>query len=182
MQLYKFIGSFVDKTRRFKNRCVATYQLSKFGLVGSSCTLDGPGDFSYSNIYLGDNVSIGVHSTFLSSDAKIHVGNKVMFGPNVTLISGDHRTDLVGKYMKDITIEEKLPVNDQDIIIEDDVWVGANSLILKGVKISTGCVIAAGSVVTKSTEPYCIYAGVPARKIKDRFSVDDLNKHLMMLK
>ena len=181
-QLFVLLGYLVDKSRRFRNRCLATYQLSKFEKVGSECTLDGPGDFSYSNISLGNNVSIGVHSTFLSSDAKIIVGNKVMFGPNVVLISGNHRTDLIGKYMIDVKIEDKLPENDQDIIIEDDVWIGANSLILKGVKISTGCVIAAGSVVTKSTEPYCIYAGVPAKKIKDRFSTDDLSTHLLMIK
>lgn len=54
------------------------------------------------------------------------------------------------------------------IIIEDDVWIGAGVKVLDGVTIAQGCVIGANSVVTKSTEPYGIYVGVPARKIKSR--------------
>ena len=54
----------------------------------------------------------------------------------------------------------------KDIIVEDDVWVGANSIILKGVTLKKGSVIAAGSVVTKSTTPFSLYAGNPAKFIK----------------
>ena len=53
-------------------------------------------------------------------------------------------------------------------MIEDDVWIGANCTILDGVRIAKGCIIGAGSVVSKSTEPFGIYAGVPARLIKKR--------------
>ncbi len=52
--------------------------------------------------------------------------------------------------------------------IGDDVWVGAGVRILDGVKIGSGCVIGTGSVVTKSTDPYGVYVGVPAKKINDR--------------
>ena len=54
----------------------------------------------------------------------------------------------------------------QEINIESDVWIGANSIILKGITIKKGSVIAAGSVLTKSTEPYCLYGGNPAKLIK----------------
>lgn len=54
-------------------------------------------------------------------------------------------------------------------IIGDDVWIGYGAIILSGVKISSGTVIAAGSLVTHDTESYCIYAGNPARKIRERF-------------
>lgn len=57
------------------------------------------------------------------------------------------------------------------VIINDDVWIVANVTILKGVKIGEGSVIAAGSVVTKDVEPYCIYGGVPAKKLKHRFKI-----------
>lgn len=56
----------------------------------------------------------------------------------------------------------------KSIIIEDDVWIGAVVKVLDGVTIAQGCVIGANSVVTKSTEPYGIYVGIPARKIKSR--------------
>ncbi|MCB2195276.1 MAG: hypothetical protein KQH79_05415 [Bacteroidetes bacterium] len=57
---------------------------------------------------------------------------------------------------------------DGDIIIEDDVWIGANSVVVAGVTIGKGSVIAAGSVVTKDVEPYSIYGGVPSKKIRSR--------------
>ena len=64
------------------------------------------------------------------------------------------------------------------IIIEDDVWVGLGSILLSGVKIGEGSIIAAGSVVTKDVESYSIYAGNPARKIKNRFdTIIELQEH-----
>ena len=67
--------------------------------------------------------------------------------------------------------DRNVPITYQDlenkgIIIEDDVWIGAGVRILDGVTIARGCVIGAGSVVTKSTEEFGVYVGVPARLIK----------------
>ena len=59
-------------------------------------------------------------------------------------------------------------VSNKGIEIKDNVWIGANVTILDGVTVASGCVLAAGSVVTKSTEPNGVYAGVPARRIKER--------------
>ena len=55
----------------------------------------------------------------------------------------------------------------RDIIVDDNVWIGANVTILRGVRIGTHSVIAAGSVVTHSVDAYSVYGGVPARKIRD---------------
>ena len=84
--------------------------------------------------------------------------------------------------MADITIEEKQKDDDQNVVIEKDVWIGANATILKGVVVAEGCVIGAGTVLTKSTEPYGIYAGVPRRRIAERFTEQDLVKHKCILK
>ena len=92
-----------------------------------------------------------------------------MMGPRVTIITGDHRIDIKGKCMAEVSDEEKLPENDKDVVIEDDVWVGANVTILKGVRISTGSVIAAGAVVVKDVPSYSIVGGTPAKIIKKRF-------------
>ena len=75
--------------------------------------------------------------------------------------------------MTDVTVEEKfvdgVNVYDQPVVIEDDVWVGANVTILKGVTIGHGSVVAAGAVVTKSCPPYSIIGGVPAKVLRKRF-------------
>lgn len=71
----------------------------------------------------------------------------------------------------------KDPDNDQDVIIEGDNWIGMNTTILKGVTIGRGCIVAAGAIVTKSTPPYSIVAGVPAKVIKMRFSEEDIIRH-----
>lgn len=105
---------------------------------------------------------------------KVKVGAFTMLANNVSIIGGDHRYNIVGLPMilagRDVILET---------IIGSDCWIGANSIIMSGVKISDGCVIAAGSVVTKDTEPYYIYGGVPAKKIKPRFSSQrDIEMHI----
>lgn len=94
----------------------------------------------------------------------------MIFGPRPTIITGDHRVDVIGKFIMDVSDNEKLPNNDLPVVIEDDVWCGANVTILKGVTIGHGSVVAAGAVVTKSFPPYSIIGGVPAKLIKMRFT------------
>ena len=65
-----------------------------------------------------------------------------------------------------------------DIIIENDVWIGANSTIMSGVRIGNGCVVGAGSTVTKDIPPYSIVAGNPAKIVKKRFTEDQIEKLL----
>lgn len=115
------------------------------------------------------------------TDAPCAIGKKVLFGPHPTIITGDHRIDVLGKYIADVTVEEKF-VNgenhyDQPVTIEDDVWCGANVTILKGVTIGRGSVVAAGAVVTKSFPPYSIIGGVPAKLLKMRFTEEEIKKH-----
>ncbi|MCQ9281076.1 acyltransferase [Priestia aryabhattai] len=133
------------------------------------------------NIVIGNHSQIGPHALFWSTRAKVYIGNYVLLGPRVTIITGDHRTDMVGKHISEVTDNEKLVEHDADVVIKDGVWIGANVTILKGVTVGEGCVIAAGSVVTKNTSPYGIYAGTPAKKIKDRFTPEQLEKHLGLL-
>ena len=129
------------------------------------------------NLSVGDGTSIPKGSTFYCTEAPLTIGKKVIFGPRPTIITGDHRIDLIGKYIIDITVEEKLPENDAPVVIEDDVWCGANVTILKGVTIGRGSVIAAGAVVTQSFPPYSIIGGVPARLLKMRFTPEQIKEH-----
>lgn len=130
--------------------------------------------FSYKTIELGDNVFIGPNARF-SAIKLIRIGSKVMIGPSVTIMGGDHNFNQVGSYMYDTT--EKLPENDLPVIIKDDVWIGNNSIILKGVTIGKGSIVAAGSLVLKDVCEYTIVGGVPAKRIKDRFTKKELEEH-----
>lgn len=144
-------------------------------IIGRNCNL------TYNNITIGNDVSIGENAVFMATRAEIIIGDHVMFGPHVFVITGGHRLDLVGRIMKSIKNKEKLSENDKDVVFKGDNWIGANSIILKGVVVGQGSVIAAGSVVTKDIEPYSIYGGVPAKKIKMRFSENLLCEHKRIL-
>jgi len=135
-----------------------------------------PGDvFTYENITLGSDVYIGPGANFSAAKASITVGNKVLFGPGVTIITGNHHFKKLGTYIYDV--KEKDIEDDAPVVIEDDVWVGANVTILKGITIAQGAVVGAGSVVTKSIAPYTIAVGVPAKKVAMRFTEEQILLH-----
>lgn len=152
---------------------------STFMECGKNVYIGKRGLFIYRNISLKDNIFIGENASFVCGIAKIYINSNVMMGPNVSLITGSHRINVIGKYM--IDVKNKLPENDKDIIIEEDVWIGANAIILKGVTIGKGSIVAAGSVVTKDVEPYSIFGGNPAKKLRDRFSKEQIIEHERLL-
>lgn len=99
------------------------------------------------------------------------------------LLGGEHRIDWIATHPVNILFGTKrvpgLPRSKGDVIIGNDVWIGTDALILSGVEIGNGAVIAARSVVTEDVAPYSIMAGNPAKHIKFRFSesiIDDLQK------
>lgn len=137
-----------------------------------------------SNITIGDNFYIGKYS-IIETDAII--GNNVIFANRVSLIGKyDHHYQQIG-----VPIRLASQIRDKDynwkglnqkIIIHNDVWLGLGVIVLSGVTIGEGSIIAAGSVVTKNIEPYSIYAGNPAKFIRGRFdSEKDLYLHLSLL-
>jgi acetyltransferase-like isoleucine patch superfamily enzyme len=154
----------------------------RFIKVGANVHIGRYGHFICENISIGNNVYIGQECRFQAVKSKIIIGNHVMFGPNVSIHGGNHRTDIIGRYMIDIKLEEKLDENDQDVVIEDDVWIGAQSIILKGVTIGQGSIVGAGSVIYKNVPPYTIIVGSTPQKIKERWSQEQIKIHESNLK
>ena len=132
-------------------------------------------DFTYRNVTIGNDVYIGPHALFLCTESQIFIRNKVLFGPHVTIIGGDHRITDVGRFIYDVL--DKHPEDDQDVHIEDDVWIGTNTTLLKGVTVGRGAVVAAGALVTKDVPPYAIVGGVPAKVLKYRFTPEQIQEH-----
>ena len=95
------------------------------------------------------------------------------------MLQGEHRIDTISTYpfhvqvMKDMATEA---LSRGDIIVKDDVWIGENALIMSGVTLGQGCIVAAGAVVTKDVPPYAIVGGVPAKVIRYRFTEAQIEK------
>jgi acetyltransferase-like isoleucine patch superfamily enzyme len=136
--------------------------------------------------YFGGRVSIakdlrmGPHS-YLGKSCSIcpgvSIGAYTMLAPEVLIIGGDHIYDNPGVPII-FSGRPQMPTT----TIGKDCWIGQRTIILAGVSIGDGAIVAAGSVVTKNVEPYTIVAGSPAKKIKDRFFSQAENlKHQKML-
>lgn len=118
-----------------------------------------PGAMLYAaggNIFV-EGAFINRNCTIVSMD-NIKIGNGVTIGPNVCIFDHDHNTDLN---------QGVSPYVCKEVVIGDNVWIGAQAVILKGVHIGKNAVIAAGAVVTKDVPENCIAMGVPAT-VKDR--------------
>lgn len=120
-------------------------------------------------VTLGDFSGIGINAKIYG---ECHIGAFVMMGTDVTVITRNHRFDRTDVPMMKQGFEDEKPV-----YIGDDVWIGDRVIILPGVHIGNGCIIAAGSVVTKDVAPYTVVGGAPAHFIKERFSEEQLTKH-----
>jgi acetyltransferase-like isoleucine patch superfamily enzyme len=113
------------------------------------------------NITIGENCSINPY-TLIYGQGNTMIGKGVRIAAQCVIIPSNHKFSDKNEFIY------KQGLTNIGITIEDDVWLGCGVKVLDGVTITKGCIIAAGSVVNKSTMPYSIYAGIPAKKIKDR--------------
>lgn len=110
---------------------------------------------------------------------KLKIGNFCSIGPEVVfIVSADHYVDRISTYPYKVKCggEAYEGVSKGDIVVSDDVWIGYGTIVLSGVHIGQGAVIAAGSVITKDVPPYAVVGGVPAKVIKYRFSPEVIEK------
>lgn len=174
-----FLGKNVSV--RYKHKI----SVGKNLIIGDGSYLNG---LSKEGIKIGNNVTIGKNSTlvctgvisnvgtgieicdgtgtndyiFIGGQGGVYIGKNVIIGPGVKIFSENHIfSDL------DVLIKDQ-GENRKGVIIQDNCWIGANSVILDGVEIGEGSVIAAGSVVNKSFPQNSIVGGVPAKLIKTR--------------
>jgi acetyltransferase-like isoleucine patch superfamily enzyme len=125
-------------------------------------------------VRIGNDVGIGYRCEI---NTDLIIGNQVLIGSNVGLLAKDaHRFNLVG-----VSIFASPRGDRYQIVIEDEVWIGFGAIILSGVKIGRGSIIAAGSVVTRDVPPYSIYTSKCISDIRPRFSPDQISQHERIL-
>lgn len=117
-----------------------------------SCINNAVGD-----VVIGNHTRIGLHNTIIGP---VTIGSHVNLAQGITVTALNHNFEAPER-----RIDEQ-GVSTQQVIIGDDIWIGANAVVLPGVTIGNHCVIAAGAVVTKDVPPHSLVAGVPAKIIK----------------
>lgn len=161
----------VDKNSTVSYKVIKNTYKSKF--LGSV--------ICYGNVSIGRFTVINGPATRIVAQVNtIKIGSFCSIASGVVIQEYYHKYERVSTFYMNNYFFEGKPNNDifskGDIIIEDDVWIGSNSVILSGVKIGRGSIIGAGSVVTKSIPKYSIVAGNPARVIKKRFTNQIINE------
>ena len=137
--------------------------------LGANCTLEHDIYFKYDGIWapgpsivLRDRVFVGFGCEF-NVRRRLDIGSDCLIASGCKFIDHDH-----GTARRDIPMREQADGAEAGIVLEEDVWLGVNVVVLKGVRVGRGAIVAAGAVVTRDVAPYEIWGGVPARKLAER--------------
>ncbi|MDT9630459.1 MULTISPECIES: CatB-related O-acetyltransferase [Pseudomonas] len=171
----RFISAFKNKiaitckNMRGRNNVRSTHVSTK--AIGASIGIETLYETHVdSESRIGSYTYIGEHTNITKSN----IGRFCSIANNVSIGQGEHVLD----HISTSSIFYKTPwktLTQHDCNIESDVWIGVDAVILRGVNVGFGAVIAANAVVTKDVPPFAIVGGVPARLIRYRFSADDQN-------
>lgn len=135
------------------------------GAIGKNVNIDVPFYCDHGkNIFIGDNVIIGMNCTFVDNQT-IHIGNQVMIASNVQIYTAAHPVLPHERFAKNWQENHStfFRTYARPVAIEDNVWIGAGTIILPGVTIGQNSVIGAGSVVTHSVPENCVAFGNPCK-------------------
>lgn len=146
-------GSVIYSSVRMDTPPYRRFSIGRKSVIESfSCINNAVGD-----VIIGDYTRVGLHNTIIGP---VRIGNNVNLAQGITVTALNHNFDDTTKRI------DQQGVTTKAVTINDDVWIGANAVILPGVTIGTHSVVAAGAVVSKDVPPYTIVAGVPAKVIK----------------
>lgn len=153
--LYQHRGkhSVIHHSARMDTPPYRKFSLGDYSVIESfACINNAVGD-----VMIGDHTRIGLHNTIIGP---VIIGGHVNLAQGITITALNHNFENSKK-----RIDEQ-GVSTCAVVIEDDIWIGANAVILPGVTIGHHSVVAAGAVVTKDVPPHSLVAGVPAKVIK----------------
>ena len=151
------------------------YSPKSFGAIGPHCKIGPECVLVPANMYLEDYVMIQNKVNFISSEGKLEIKKYSVISSECVIIPGTHlAAPGIPFYFQ---ARDHYGDEHHTITIGEDCWVGAASVLLYKSGLGRGCVVAAGSVVTKVFPPYAVIAGAPARIIGVKFSKEDIIKH-----
>lgn len=137
-------------------------------------------EFNMDNVHVGKYTYGDLFVQNFSSEMHLWIGSYCSIAGNVTfIVCADHAVNNISTFpfkVQCIGTESAEAISKGDIVVEDDVWIGQNAIILSGVHIGRGAIVAAGAVVTKDVPDYAIVGGNPAKVIKYRFSDEIINE------
>ena len=159
--LYCAFGKHFPVSRRSRaSMKIRVFWARKMGCaIGQAVNIESGAEFD-EYVTIGDRSSLGVDSQVFGP---VTIGSNVMMGPECCILTRNHQHDRCDIPMIDQGYEDYRPV-----VIGDDVWIGRRVIILPGVTVGGGSIIAAGAVVSKDVKPYSIVGGVPAKQIGNR--------------
>ncbi len=134
---------------------------------------------SLNRVYMYDNTNLYHGFRFISVTGKFIMKKNSGAAACLTVITGNHQREN-GKFFKELSGTHALDV-ERDVIIEEDVWVGANVTLLSGVKVGRGATVGAGSVCYKSIPPYAVVIGNPAKVVGFNFLPEEIIEHEKIL-
>ena len=152
-------GSKIYHSVRMDTPPYRRFWLGRRSVVESYCCINN----AVGDVVIGDYTRIGIHCTVIGP---VSIGSHVNLAQGIVVTALNHNYD-------DSTLRiDQQGVSTKPVVIGDDVWIGANAVILPGVTIGRHVVVAAGAVVTKDVPEYSIVAGVPAKVIKKMRNVE----------
>ena len=147
-------GSKIYHSVRMDTPPYRQFSLGKRSVIESYCCINN----AVGDVVIGDHTRVGIHCTVIGP---VTIGSHVNLAQGITVTALNHN-------FKDTALRiDEQGISTKTVVIGDDVWIGANAVILPGVTIGRHVVIAAGAVVTKDVPDNCVVGGVPAKVLKD---------------
>lgn len=174
---FKNYIKLLKNKNKYRGRTILSHAISSNVKLGIPCSI-------HQNVVLENGVQIGNYSyvnNYTRIGKDVSIGNFCSISYNCQIGMSEHPTNFISTspytFGKENLFNEPISWEDfnKEVIIGNDVWIGSNAVVMQGVNIGDGAIVAAGAVVTKDVKAYSIVGGVPSKQIKMRFSEEKIS-------
>lgn len=172
----------VNRIKQALRNILDSYRRIGYKNVHYTCHIGGNVKvYSKDNLLMAEQSNINAGAVIMNTRAKFVMGRYSGAAMNLFVATGNHMS-VPGMSKREVTdaVKDRLDVNheyDKDVIVDEDVWIGANVILLAGTHIGRGAIIGAGSVVRGNVPPYAVVSGNPAMVTSYRFKLDEIEYH-----